>query len=474
LAATQLFGGVSPELLWSGLAATLLTVVSLTSLTLWLSVHARRPRDAIILAYLVVICYYAGGGVLALVNEGLVSTLGPSAGITTVFESFQSVYYAGNLFVAFAHLLSAVVTLGAFGNVLGELLIRYAIFHGVVTLICTVLAAWRVRSIYIRQRYGTPIKPGGRRAARASRRAANRHVVSDHPMLWKEVGIESRFHLGKIGIALFALLVLLTVGSGIGILGHNLAFASYREMAGAMNIYVRTAGTALAILIALVVGVRASASIGSERERQTLDGLLASPLETDDIVGAKWWGSLVAARWLLFLLFFVWLLGLISGGLHIFAMPLLLFLTALYATFMASLGLAFAAACKTTGRAIMWTIATALFIGGGHWLCCLFPIAVLAWGSGPGSEWLIFFEIGLTPPAVLAFCAFQWEEFGQFWGSREADRVIFFIMGILAYLAAAVVLRFVAAASFYATCGRIDGRPRSEPLPPTRRIERSA
>jgi len=218
--------------------------------------------------------------------------------------------------------------------------------------------------------------------------------------------------------------------------------------------------------------VRAAGSVGSERERQTLDGLLASPLKADAIILGKWWGSLIAGRWLLYLLLGVWLIGLITGGLHILALPLMAFLVCLYATFMASLGMTFAAGSKTGMRAIMWTIATALFVGGGHWFCCAFPVALVARDFGSGAESLIFLESGLTPPVVLVVCAFFGEDFRELTsGPRAAEYTGFFIMGILTYVVAAITLRFVAIVRFREACGRIDGKPRGEQFLPGRRIE---
>jgi ABC-type transport system involved in multi-copper enzyme maturation permease subunit len=358
---------------------------------------------------------------------------------------------------------------GSYQNILGDLLMRYAIFHGAVTLFFTTLAIWRVRRVYIRQRYGTPQKGEGRKGRRHP-------PIKDDAMMWKERRIEARFQMGKIGVAMFVLLALIVLGFGLYILGYygwrsilSLAPTS-NDLAGAMNLYVRVAGTLLTLVLVLVIGVRAAGSIGSERERQTMDGLLASPLEVAAIIRAKWWGSIHSGRWLFYLLCMVWCFGLAAGGLHILALSLLLILVGIYAAFMASLGMFFAAASKTTLRAMMQTIGTALFVGGGHWFCCSLPLGFLIGGGGPGSEWIYAFLAGITPPIVLGLAAFQGEEYRSINQSREGELFFAMTFGVLLFAVAAMVLRVLAVERFQRTCGRIDGHRRGEPIVPAKRI----
>jgi ABC-type transport system involved in multi-copper enzyme maturation permease subunit len=470
LSMIQLFGGVSPEMLWSGFAATLLTALSLTSLSIWLSVHARKPRDAIILTYLLVICYYGGWGIVLMAAEALGGSL-PADSITVESAGvIQAIFESGHLIAAFISLDKQVGSSANVADVLAELLWRYAAFHGAVTLVCTSLAIWRIRRVYVRQRYEAPVKEDGGKRRRRLR------PIGANAMLWKELRVESKFGLGAIGIISFILLALVSLGPGLMILGYYCVqcmlqeMPTLRELTESMNIYVRVAGTIFALLMALVIGLRAAGSIGSERERQTLEGLLASPLSINAIILAKWWGSIYSARWLFFLLCGIWLMGLISGGLNIVAFPLLLLLVAIYATFMASLGMFFAASSKTTLRAIMATIATALFVGGGHLFCCVLPLGLLMREFGPAGAWLAYFLAGITPPAVLGFAAFQGDELRHF-SARDAQAIPIASIGIFLYVLAAVILRFWAVDRFRRSCGRVDGQLRDELFPRPRRRE---
>ena len=47
----------------------------------------------------------------------------------------------------------------------------------------------------------------------------------------------------------------------------------------------------------LAVAVRASGSISGERDKQTMDGLLTTPLDGHTILLAKWVGAILSVRW---------------------------------------------------------------------------------------------------------------------------------------------------------------------------------
>src|SRR5262249_48876517 len=61
----QLLGGVDPELVYAGFAATGITMLSLGSFSVLASVYAGKPRDAVLIAF-VGIGAYIGIGFLAL------------------------------------------------------------------------------------------------------------------------------------------------------------------------------------------------------------------------------------------------------------------------------------------------------------------------------------------------------------------------------------------------------------------------
>src|SRR5262249_51680333 len=141
------------------------------------------------------------------------------------------------------------------------------------------------------------------------------------PMIWKEVFVESGLRLNWIGWLLFGALFFLSfylfVGDSRffdellgqpGRYGNWLGIDRWIGLARLLNPgsmvgnrwmhlslffspWVRTAGTIVACLMLVGVAVRASSSVSGERDRGTLEGLLTSPLDSHDILFAKWLGS---------------------------------------------------------------------------------------------------------------------------------------------------------------------------------------
>jgi ABC-type transport system involved in multi-copper enzyme maturation permease subunit len=460
LSLMQLFGGVDPGLLWAGFAATALLVLSIASVSILVSVYTRRARDAIIRTGMLVIGYY----LLSFLTTWLYFYLTmrvmfspPGTYDLDVVEQVKSglnAFNAGSVIFGIARLMEHVTRTGNMGGLLLDVLRNFAIFHGTLAVVCLTLAVWRLRPVFIKQSYGTPLPTGkGRHKVR------RRPPVKDHPILWKELHAErgSRFTRGGVVMYIVSILIFLS----------PLAFMVYhhffddrggqartmeqlqRDFADSMNAYLRIVGTAVSCFLLLGVAIRAAGSVGSERDRQTMDSLLSSPLTNQDILAGKWFGSLAGARPLFFFLAFLWVLGVVTGGLHVMAVPLLIVTLAIYSALMASLGVAFSAGSKTTLRAMMWTVGLAVLIGGGHWFCCGLPVMAVT----SGSDALAKFLFGLTPPAVMAFAAFTEDNLRNM--PREAGEFLFYGgLGLLVSVFAAILLYAVAHERFRVTTGR--------------------
>ena len=102
------------------------------------------------------------------------------------------------------------------------------------------------------------------------------------------------------------------------------------------------------------VAVNAAQSIRLERERETFDSLLTTPLSSEDILYGKWLGAILSVRRMLPWLGFIWGLGVLGGGLNPLAVPLLVLTWCVYAAAMASLGLWFSLVSQhvAAGRAV--------------------------------------------------------------------------------------------------------------------------
>src|SRR5262249_41762416 len=99
LSFVQFFGGVDPDLLLAGFAATGLLMVSLAGISIFCSVHARKPRDAIVLTYLIVVAYHSLSflTLLFLIKEFAQAALGLGLGILAGLDAYVLPNNAFNL-----------------------------------------------------------------------------------------------------------------------------------------------------------------------------------------------------------------------------------------------------------------------------------------------------------------------------------------------------------------------------------------
>jgi ABC-type transport system involved in multi-copper enzyme maturation permease subunit len=250
-----------------------------------------------------------------------------------------------------------------------------------------------------------------------------------------------------------------------------------------MNLWTRIAGAAVGCVTILGVSIRAANSIGSERDRQTMDDLLSTPLESTEILAAKFIGSLCSIRLGLIWLAGIYLIGLITGGLHLFAFPLVLTAWVVFASAAALIGLGYSMACHTTLRATVFTVLTCVGLGVGHWLIwfCCGPILFFSGSSGDGAMYLVKFQAGVTPPVVLFFLGFSGEELRTDGAGRDmAELLAFSIFGLFLWtLAGLFFWNGVLVPRFRALTGRAEGTDadrwhiRHEPAPAANNKEKA-
>jgi len=138
------------------------------------------------------------------------------------------------------------------------------------------------------------------------------------------------------------------------------------------------AGTFIASLTILGLAVRASTSIGTERDKQNLRFAAHQPMDSNTILGAKFIGTMLSMRLAWVWLGIIWGLGIVTGGMHVFALPLVLAAWVIFAAFSTMLGLWFSMVAKTTMRATVYTM-----------------LVTLAWGLGTGSSGSVAFPLWL-------------------------------------------------------------------------------
>jgi ABC-type transport system involved in multi-copper enzyme maturation permease subunit len=474
LAMLQVLGGVDPGLMAAGFAATVLTLLSLAALSILYSTLVRRARDAIILTYLTVPAYLIASALTLLLLQppGWASFPSTAAWQSPVtLEHVVGWLNAGNLVYAFVEVIGAYGS-GSLSGVLADALGRYALFHGLVVVGCCAVAVYRLR----RSGLADEVVRRPTRVAVALRRPP----VGGRPMVWKELHAEPGFRLHWMGRIILAVLVVASFFPLWPIFQEFLERNGNTDMLSeAMNVWARGVGTAVACLLLLGVAVRAVGSVSGERERQTLDSLLTSPLDARDILYGKWLGSVLSLRWAWAWLGAIWLVAVLTGGLSPLAVPLLLAGWFIFASFTAALGLWYSTVCHTTLRATLSTLFTLVVLWLSHWLvwmCCM-PFFMALGPGGPGTfvEYVLprifeFEAFTLTPPATLGFLAFRLDDFAhlQGGGSEPAWGLEFIMCCLLGFLLWGVAARAVWTATverFNQMAGRLPVRRRTPPAP---------
>jgi ABC-type transport system involved in multi-copper enzyme maturation permease subunit len=483
LSALQFLGGFDPLALLCGFAGTGLTMMSLACLSILASVLCRRTRDALMLAYLVIVGYLAASFFsLILLNYPAVTSFPSTAEWTSPLEVADLVFgfQSGNPIIVMYRLSPRRgLNVDALPSALG----KYALFHGLFAAACAAAATALLRRASLKE-------TGAPRVA--ARRWRFWHPgVGEWPMLWKEIWLE-RFARRRL-LLLVAMLVLVLLSflpvfmmlqdylsqSAYGGRGYGYYWDPWEHLGREMNVWVRSVGMLVAVLGLAGVGVRAATSVRGEHDRDTMTSLLTSPLTSESILFAKWLGSVLSMRWVALWLGLIWLLGLALNGLHPFALPLLVFACVVYAGAMASIGLWYSVVCRTSLRAILATLFTAVLLTAGHWVPWMCCIPCMHGSDFKLLELMAQLQGALTPPAVLsAYFPFGPDDLSRASVSvNDSRHPLWFpflgVTGVGCWAAFTLVVWIKANQRFKAVGGRIDVVTAGSSLPvakPVRRV----
>jgi ABC-type Na+ efflux pump permease subunit len=501
LSLTQFMGGVDPDLVLAGFAVTGVTMASLASLSILQSVYAKKPRDAIVLTYLGALGYLVLASSLMILavpitpfsavwNFGV--DLPFDWGLLSVKDLVEG-FNSGNILFLYGKLAETLSpgSTKTMADVLLELLRNYGVFHLTVALGCAALGVWKLRDVALQQTYGKAQKVPLRV------RWFGRPACGQYPMIWKEVFAESGVRLAWFGRIVVGILVGISFIPAVWIIIYFLweliegtwqrrwpwrpssgspVWDFLQDLGQIMNIWVRVAGTVVAFLLLLAVAVRAATTVSGERDRQTMDSLLTTPLDSTTILFGKLLGSILSVRWGWLWLGLIWGIGLVTTGLNILALPLVAAAWFIYAVFLTNIGLWFSVNCRTSLRATIWTILSTLMCFGGHWLCWLCCIPFFLAGPGPGKpfeEAAQFQMFGLTPPFSMGMLAFQGYEFQEIHQEEPYKFLAFALFGLVFWSGAALVLWTATCARFRALSGRAPLYRRAAPARmPMRMLEK--
>ena len=319
-------------------------------LALAASAATSRGRDALLGVYITVIAL--------LIGPGLLVDLVPAAAAGWVKSA--------NPYSSFVWLSWS----GPVGPTLRTITLWLAL--GSLGFLC---AVWRLRPAYLNSL-------GGRRSRRASRRRVlgiRRGVpaMKQRPMLWKELYIEQITALNPLVRGIGLLMVAVLLGGSLW-LGSLVVWSRWIEPNETSEFWASTKLAAwvtycswpVSCLMQWAIGLRAAATIASERERATWDALLTSPLEGREIVWGKIVGSLYALRGLIIAAAVAWTLPVVLGviGPAYYAGLVIGALTA--TAFSATIGVWCSLTSDSAGAAmtktlVIWLLATVTILAAG-------------------------------------------------------------------------------------------------------------
>jgi ABC-type transport system involved in multi-copper enzyme maturation permease subunit len=342
--------------------------------------------------------------------------------------------------------------------VLAGVLRDYAVFHGLVAVLCVGWAVVRLRPVALRQLYGVARKPAW------GFRHRFRPTLGDWPMIWKEVFVEPGQQFGWFGRLVLAVLV----GASLWPLFSLDDWAPPGGQAPAEVFFFasRVLGSMAACLLLLLLAVRAANAISRERDQQTFDSLLTTPLGTGAILGSKWVGSIRGAPWGWLWLGIIWGFGVVRGGMHPAAVLLLAGAWLVYAAAMVTVGLWYSLASRTSLRATIATLLVTLAVGCGH---LLLPLTYLPLSDYRSLFWERVYrvQLGLSPPVVLGkLLPFTHEDLSGSLPSRHSWELPMGLVGVSCWAVGTALLGLVLVRRFREVTGRQALRRPERDTPP--------
>ncbi len=386
-----LFGGIDPRSIVYAYSGTISTALFLAGLSLLVSVYARGPRAAIMIVYLIETFWLFGPwivdvamtmrmrarlwvGPLATVNAWVLPITPLSLVTPGTLSGWNGRGPVAWLLETLRVIAPGSLTPGWTGpTALTVAWSRMILWQLAVTSVFVLWASWRIRPV-ARQLADAPRRRAGPTWLRGRSRARPR--CGNDPMLWKECTSRDRIPAAfglVFGILAFGLWTLFThdrflrlyrgaldelLAYGYAARPHRGEFISRDGFLQALIVY----SVLFYVATSLGVAVAAATGVTLEREAGTWDGLLSTPLEPREIIRAKVLGAVIRQRTLLSLVLAPWLFGLALGALHPIGLLLAIAGLAVFLCFASALGTLFSLRSKTSGRAVVRTLAVLLLL----------------------------------------------------------------------------------------------------------------
>jgi ABC-type transport system involved in multi-copper enzyme maturation permease subunit len=419
------------------------TAILCCTLALMTSIWARKPHQALLMAYLLVGLWV--GFVPALI---FLFDMGPPATLAALVLNMSNPILA-----AFAP--------EVFGwpvDVRGQVVFFIAtllIARGLIGL-----ASWRLRPTVLDQAN----RPQKRQRPDAPARLVDYlpgPSLDANPVLWREWHRKrpsrwtGRFWTAYAVISTLASLYVL--GFYYNWWGNGLISSGIHIVAAQINAWQVAIGL-------LLLSVSAATTLAEERDRGSLDVIMATPLTSREIVWGKWWGTFAMVPRLAILP--IWITAgasmITDGGL---GLVLMIGLILAYAAAITSLGLAVATWIPRLGRVITVSVLAYVLIAIG------WPLLLQMLPSLPPFRMIPFYEqpnwdgLSLASPFFGTYATTEWASrwsYGSFnytpWGSGPPlahDDPTWPLIWIVAYSATALILTFATLRTFDRCLGRV-------------------
>jgi ABC-type transport system involved in multi-copper enzyme maturation permease subunit len=363
-----LFGGVDFKVVLLTYAATFTTMFFLGSASILVSVVSRRPREAISLIYILELAWLV---VPSLVMNTMAYGDEPwptiARWVNPVLQYFAMTSPIYPTSVPPMLGTRDPLTLAFWG--MGLQIVYGSLF--------VLLAAMRLRPS-ARTEGSTSASSRWFKNLLRKRKWLPRKPCGDDAMLWKELHVARTGGLTKavfvlLGVGLVGLVFYLGTEPFLKAMSEMLVngyFSKGREQTE-FSYYLR--GFTVGIYVLWFFGVASSSATGlcSEREEDQWTSLTSTPLSGEEILRAKMLGPIWGLRYLAYLMFGLWALGLMVGSIHPLGLIACLIEFVVFTWFLTSLGTTFSLRSKNSTRALASTMALLIVINGGYLFCCI-------------------------------------------------------------------------------------------------------
>jgi ABC-type transport system involved in multi-copper enzyme maturation permease subunit len=402
-----LLGGIDPRLILLAYAGMITTGFFMFALALWVSTGAVDARVAAARSVLFTMGWLIGPFFVSMVFPRIGIRL-PRIALTLnnwimTSSPIGLMMRIGGGASASSGLVDAVAWMSALQVAGGAFLV--------------LLAIARLRSAY-RHNVSGESKGFLRRLVRPGWRWRKKPPVGDDPILWREMNTSRASLLGTAVGGLIGLGILGTIGYVTYFLARPALIEVWRHGYGAgittvespdwnimirffmsgygvnppadiartdFNSYLRFATTPLIFLLTLIAAGMSSEAIISERNRETWDSLLATPLDARDILRSKMLATLWRMRAILTILFTMWMVGVCAGAIHPFGFIVATVVTAAWTWLFLVFGLHVALAAKDMAASTSRTMAIIFLTTGSLIVPFLMPGHWNSVGMGAGS-----------------------------------------------------------------------------------------